>query len=399
MKKGTFNSASNPEAITWPRTSTYNLIRREGGDTYELGNFTWALHNYWRFWKYSMNEALGRKLFTLLKANMNYYFDVMSEDAEGTIHLPPMVSPEYNYKTEPEERGYQLQRPGRLADTNYSLQLFDWGLETLLDLNERLGMNDPMAGTWMDALKRLRPFPVKEHGLMVSAEQGFDVSHRHYSHLLALYPLHTINPDQGKEAEELMRMSVERWLSLPEQLAAYSYTGSAAMFATLGDGDRALRQLDGMVTAQGLGMEPGVRAIKPNTMYAEDGGPVIETPLSVVESMNYMMLQSWGDVIRVFPAMPERWSEEAVFHKLRTEGAFLVSSKWANGKTEWILIESLSGEPCVMQTDMPQFKADREIKVEPVMGPLGQKRWKIGLKKGESTLLKREEKSQTSEES
>ncbi len=392
--KGTFNSANNPDAITWPRTSTYNMIRREGGDTYELGNLTWALQHYWRFWKYSMDESIGRKLFALLKKNMNYYFDVMNEDADGTIHLPPMVSPEYNFRTEPEERGYQMQRPGLLADTNYSLQLFAWGLDALLDLNERFGLNDPMAVKWADAKKRLRPFPVNEHGLMVSARQGFDVSHRHYSHLMALYPLHTIHPEQGAEAEDLFRKSVERWLSLPEQLAAYSFTGSAAMFATLGDAERALEQLDGMVSAQGLGMKPGVRAVKPNTMYAEDGGPVIETPLAVVESMNYMMLQSWGDVIRVFPAMPERWFEETVFHKLRTEGAFLVSAEWSEGKTQWIMIESLAGEPCVIETDMPKFVADREIKIEPIEGPRGRQRWEIDLKKGESILLKPENRGE-----
>ncbi|MDF7822780.1 hypothetical protein P4B35_02040 [Pontiellaceae bacterium B12227] len=388
--KGTFNSATNPDAITWPRTSTYNMIRREGGDTYELGNFTWALHNYWRFWKYSMDEATGRKLFALLKKNINYYFDVMTTDADGTIHLPPQVSPEYNFKTEPEERGWAMNRPGLLADTNYSLQLFDWGLQALIDLNERLGLDDPMAAKWADAKKRLRPFPVNENGLMVSETHGFDISHRHYSHLMALYPLHTIHPEQGAEAEALFRKSVERWLSLPDVLAAYSYTGSSAMFATLGDGERALKQLDGMVTAQGLGMAPGVRAVKPNSMYAEDGGPVIETPLAVVDTMGYMMLQSWGDVIRVFPAMPERWSDETVFHQLRTEGAFLVSAEYARGMTQWIRIESLAGEPLILETDMPEFKAVGKVQpdFQSLEGPQGQKRWKINLKKGETVLLK-----------
>ncbi|VGO15381.1 hypothetical protein PDESU_03964 [Pontiella desulfatans] len=385
---GRFNSAVNPDAITWTRTSTYNLIRREGGDTYELGNLTWALHNYWRYWKYSMDETVGRNLFALLRKNINYYFDVMSEDTDGTIHLPPMVSPEYNFKDEPEERGWAMERPGLLADTNYSLQLFDWGLGTLFELNERFGMNDPMVGTWADAKKRLRPFPVNEHGLMVGAGQGFDVSHRHYSHLMALYPLHTVNPEQGAEAEALMRISIERWLSLPSQLAAYSFTGSAAMFATLGDGERALEQLDGMISSRKLGTASDVRAVKPNTMYAEDGGPVIETPLSVVESMGYMMLQSWGGAIRVFPAMPARWEQETIFHQLRTEGGFLVSAEWSEGKTQWILIESLAGEPCVLQTDIQTFKADRDVAIEPEEGPRGIKRWRIGLEKGGRVLLR-----------
>jgi alpha-L-fucosidase 2 len=54
--------------------------------------------------------------------------------------------------------------------------------------------------------------------------------------------------------------------------------------------------------------------------------------------------------------MPSRWPE-AVFHNLRTEGAFLVSAARQGGKTQWIRIESLANEPLVLQTDMLQFKA------------------------------------------
>lgn len=38
-----------------------------------------------------------------------------------------------------------------------------------------------------------------------------------------------------------------------------------------------------------------------------------------------MMLQSWGGIIHVFPAMPTKW-QDASFYQLRTEGAFLVSA-------------------------------------------------------------------------
>ena len=68
--------------------------------------------------------------------------------------------------------------------------------------------------------------------------------------------------------------------------------------------------------------------------------------------------------------------------------AFLVSAERKGGKTQWIRIESLAGEPLVLQTDLLKFKADRKIKIKPVDGPRGQKRWTIDLKKGETVLLK-----------
>jgi hypothetical protein len=64
-----------------------------------------------------------------------------------------------------------------------------------------------------------------------------------------------------------------------------------------------------------------------------------------------MLLQSWGDDIRVFPAVPSAW-EEAAFHDLRAEGAFLVSAVRSGGTTAWIRVQSLAGQPCRLRTDM-----------------------------------------------
>ena len=93
--KGIFSNAETPEAYTIGRASTYNLLQAKGS-TYELGNLTWVLHNYWRYWRYSMDRQVAANLFPILKRNINYYLGVMTEDAQGVLHLPPMVSPEYN---------------------------------------------------------------------------------------------------------------------------------------------------------------------------------------------------------------------------------------------------------------------------------------------------------------
>jgi hypothetical protein len=68
-----------------------------------------------------------------------------------------------------------------------------------------------------------------------------------------------------------------------------------------------------------------------------------------------MLLQSWSDPakdqagpIRVFPALPSAW-KDVEFRDLRAEGAFLVSAKRSNGKTQWVRIKSLAGEPCFVK--------------------------------------------------
>jgi len=84
--------------------------------------------------------------------------------------------------------------------------------------------------------------------------------------------------------------------------------------------------------------------MEPNTFYAE-AGPVIETPLSAAASIQELFLQDWGGALRVFPAVPGAWGY-AAFEDLRAEGAFLVSAVRRSGRTAWVRIASLAGEPC-----------------------------------------------------
>jgi hypothetical protein len=90
-------------------------------------------------------------------------------------------------------------------------------------------------------------------------------------------------------------------------------------------------------------------------MYAE-GNPVIESPLSFCTALHDMLLQSWGrkdNLIRVLPACPKVWPDLA-FHKLRAQGAFLVSAKRQEGETQFVYIESLAGKACRVITDIPR---------------------------------------------
>jgi hypothetical protein len=106
------------------------------------------------------------------------------------------------------------------------------------------------------------------------------------------------------------------------------------------------------------------RFVRPNTMYIE-GSPVIECSIVLARSLQDMLLQSHSNLIRVFPAVPAAWTN-AVFHNLRAEGAFLVSAERKNGKTPWVRIKSLAGEPCRVWMD-GQVKELRLAKGEEII--------------------------------
>ncbi len=311
-------NASEGVGITVGRSSTY-LGEKSDSWAREYGNLTWVLHNYWRYWRYSGDDGIGRKLFPMLADNAEYLMSKLERRDDGRLHMTPSRSPEY-----PQEDPMQ-------PDTNYGLMALRWALQTLVEMSAQLQLNDGRCDKWQDTLDRLVDYPVDETGLRISANQAYEKSHRHYSHLMAIYPYHTLNPDQGPEARALIRKSVDHWQGLKAALAGYSFTGGCAMYATLGDGEMAIVALDKLKAR-----------LQPNTMYKEGGGPVIETPLSGVESINYMLLQSWGGIIRVFPAVPERW-RDVRFAGMRTEGGFLVSAVRKDGKADYVRVESTCG--------------------------------------------------------
>jgi alpha-L-fucosidase 2 len=157
------------------------------------------------------------------------------------------------------------------------------------------------------------------------------------------YPLYLVTPDLP-ENRELLIKSLDTWLELSRQeekekgwcaFAAYTHTGASSMYASLGDGENALKYLNGFIDYP---------LVKPNSLYSESG-PVLESPLSSAQCVHDMLIQSWGRTIRVFPAIPESW-KSITFANLRTEGAFLVSASRREGENQWVRVYSENGGIC-----------------------------------------------------
>jgi hypothetical protein len=286
----------------------------------EMGNLPWTMYYYWLHYRYQMDEGILReRVYPLLRRAIGNYLAYVERGEDGRWHLPATHSPEL----------------ATMPDANYDLALLRWGLETLIASAERLKTDEPLLPRWRDVLTNLAPFPADSTGLWVGRGRPWKESHRHYSHLLAIYPLALLTPDRPDE-RGLIEASVGTWERKDSLFRGYSFTGGASMHALLGHGDVALTRLNQYLDAP--------RYMEPNTFYAESG-PVIETPLSAATSIQDLFLQDWGGTLRVFPAVPGAW-RDAAFDRLRADGAFLVSAVRRNGRTAWVKVESLAGQPC-----------------------------------------------------
>lgn len=298
----------------------------------ELNCLPWICHNYWMYYRCKMDDDLLReKLFPLMKGTFQLYLHLLYQGKDGLYHLPKMFSAEY----------------GAAEDTNQDLALLLWGCKTLLWICKRLKLNDEMIPRWQDVIEKLVPFPQDETGLLIGKGIPLTKSHRHFSHLMAIFPLHLINMED-ESSRELAKRSVNHWIGLDELLTGYSYTTAALMMECIQEGTKALNYI-----------RVFLKQAHSNTMYTEVGElqwPTLETPLTVGKCLHDMLLQSWGDKIRIFPAVPDEW-KDIEFRNLLAEGAFEVSASMKEGRTAYINIKSLAGEPCRIVTDMDVLQA------------------------------------------
>ncbi len=325
------------------RNNIYTPEQIKRGDyvCFELGNITWIMFTIYRHFRFSMDERLLREtLFPLLKAAINVYIAICYEMEDGKIHLPKTTSPEYPGPFNPTGNSCPWE------DAAYDVALFRWGLKTLIALSDEYNIEDSLYPIWQDTLSRLCDIPTDQTGINVARGMPYAISHRHYSHLFDFFPLHLL--DMNNEDDRVLAdKSLTHWQSLPEKLVGYSCTGASCMASTLGDGNRALMYLDKL-----LQLDETKAYVTPNTMYLEPvGGPVIETPITAAEALHYMFLQSYGGIIRVFPAVPDS-IENVYFERLLCEGAFEVSAKRQNGKNLWVKVESKVGGKMIVDAGL-----------------------------------------------
>jgi hypothetical protein len=100
-----------------------------------------------------------------------------------------------------------------------------------------------------------------------------------------------------------------------------------------------------------------------------------------------MVCQSWGGIIRVFPALPAAWADLTV-HNFRTQGAFVLSAVREDGATRWVRLVSEAGAPCVVRHGIAGAIDVRDGRGRPLRyEPVGDGAIQVPLRKGASALI------------
>jgi alpha-L-fucosidase 2 len=161
---------------------------------------------------------------------------------------------------------------------------------------------------------------------------------------MAIYPLALL--DYNKPEDKIRIDNSFRQLELKGTRAwcGYSFSWMASLYARAFQADKAVKQL--RIFASNF--------CSPNSFHLngdQKGGQysgvtdrpfTLEGNFAFAQGVNELLLQSRGNYIQVFPAVPNNWKDVS-FRDLRAEGAFLISASKVNGVPEKVTVFAEQG--------------------------------------------------------
>jgi len=321
----------------------------------------WLAHNLWWLYRFSGDAKLLEEfVYPFLRKCFNLYETFLRKERNGKLYFSLSHSPEWM------RRGL-FYEAGKNASIDLALMHFL--VRALIEASETLGVDKKLRPRWRKIDKNLpiaathRPPPDEEPWdaeIAIWEGEPLTESHRHMSHLIGIYPLALMDLPGQNEHAELALNSIKRLWTLGTGLwSGWSFPWASMIMARAGFGKAAyhyLKQWRFSFSNKAYASyhdEPvpsgTTRLMERKELMQLDGG------FGACAAVPEMLLQSWWGEIRLFPAVPDSW-EKAAFRNLRAEGAFLISAKYAQGRTIEAKIKSTAGGRCRLRNSFGKRK-------------------------------------------
>jgi len=291
----------------------------------------WLTLHLWDRYAFTLDrDFLDRRAYPVMKEAALFCLDWLVEDADGRLVTSPSTSPENTFLSP--EGAESAVSPGSTMDMSLIRQLFLYVMEASRILETDRDFSEEIAR----AYRRLLPAKIGKHGQLQEWSVDFEEvepGHRHFSHLIGLYPGNLVDVRGDAATTEAYRRALDRRRDHEQGQAGWVGAWAIHFRARLGDGREAGRYVK------------EVRKRMYANLFNGFGVFQIDGNFGLTSGIAEMLLQSHDGEIGVLPALPPAWSSGAV-SGLRARGGCEVDAEWNESGAVGVRLRAGHAGPC-----------------------------------------------------
>jgi len=303
----------------------------------------WLLQNVYWHWRYTMDEKfLKEKCYPYCREMASAMEALLKEDKNGKLKLSLSSSPEIHNNS--------LQA-WLTPNSNNDQALLIWMADVMGEMAKALNIKEDVKH-WEIFRTKLDALAVDENKVLrLSPTESLNESHRHQSHLMAIYPLGIMNIEGSQQDKEVVLASLDNLKKIGTDFwVGFSFPWASCLESRAGRADEAFRYLDIYVNAftspNGFNLN-GDQSGKGYSKFTYRPF-TLDANFGAAQAVHEMLLQSWGGKIRIFPAIPSKW-QDVSFRDLRSEGGYIISAERKAGKTISVRIKAVVDSKLILK--------------------------------------------------